>query len=169
MNLQNLKDLYIDQLRDLYSAEEQLLMALPKMAQAASSADLKQAFQHHLDETCQQKQRLDTIFSQMNLSPHGEKCEAMEGLIKEGEETIRTNGDPVVKDAALIAAAQRVEHYEMAGYGTVRTFANELGFDEAKSLLQETLDEEGDANKKLTSIAEGGFLSQGVNQKAMQR
>jgi ferritin-like metal-binding protein YciE len=168
MQLQTLKDVYIDQLRDLYDAENQLISALPKMAQAASSSDLKEAFQHHLEQTQQQKQRLETIFSQMNISPQGEKCEAMEGLIEEGEEIIHASGDPVVKDAALIAAAQRVEHYEMAGYGSVRTYANELGFNDAKSLLQETLDEEGAADKKLTSIAEGGFLSQGINQEAMQ-
>lgn len=167
MQVNTLKDLYIDQLRDLYSAETQLIDALPKMAGAASSSDLKKAFQSHLDETKQQKQRLEQIFSQMGTSPQGETCEAMKGLIKEGEEAIQLNGDPVVRDAALIAAAQRVEHYEMAGYGTVRTFADELGFGDAQSLLQTTLNEEGDANKKLTSIAEGGFLSQGVNQKAM--
>lgn len=167
MQVNTLKDLYIEQLRDLYSAETQLIDALPKMAGAASSSDLKKAFQSHLDETKKQKQRLEQIFSQMGTSPQGETCEAMKGLIKEGEEAIQLNGDPIVRDAALIAAAQRVEHYEMAGYGTVRTFADELGFGDAQSLLQTTLNEEGDANKKLTSIAEGGFLSQGVNQKAM--
>lgn len=167
MQVNTLKDLYIDQLRDLYSAETQLIDALPKMAGAASSSDLKKAFQDHLSETQRQKQRLEQIFSEMGTSPQGETCQAMQGLIKEGEEAIQLNGDTIVRDAALIAAAQRVEHYEMAGYGTVRTFADELGFGSAQSLLQETLDEEGDANKKLTSIAEGGFLSKGVNQKAV--
>ena len=167
MQANTLKDLYIDQLRDLYSAETQLVDALPKMANAASTSDLKKAFQDHLKETQDQKQRLEQIFSEMGTSPQGKTCEAMKGLIKEGEESIKLQGDPAVRDAALIAAAQRVEHYEMAGYGTVRTFANELGFGNAKSLLQRTLDEEGDANKKLTSIAEGGLLSNGVNQKAM--
>ncbi len=167
MQVNTLKDLYINQLRDLYSAETQLIDALPKMASAASTAGLKQAFQDHLQETRNQKQRLEQIFSAIGTSPQGETCKAMEGLIKEGEEAIQLHGDPIVRDAALIAAAQRVEHYEMAGYGTVRTFANELGYGDAKSLLQRTLDEEGDANKKLTSIAEGGLLSEGVNQKAM--
>lgn len=167
MQLHSLKDLYIEQLRDLYSAETQLISALPKMAQAASSADLKKAFQQHLDETRTQKQRLEQIFSEIGSSPQGETCEAMEGLIKEGEEVLHAMGDPKVKDAALIAAAQRVEHYEIAGYGTVRTFADELGFSSAKSLLQKTLDEEGNADKKLTSIAEGGIFSSGINEKAM--
>ena len=169
MQLNTLKDLYIEQLRDLYSAETQLVDALPKMAQAASSADLKKAFQSHLDETKSQKQRLERIFSELGTTPGGETCKAMEGLIKEGEDIIHTSAQASVKDAALIAAAQRVEHYEMAGYGTVRTFANELGYDDAKSLLQMTLDEEGNANKKLNSIAEGGLMSSGINEKAMAR
>jgi len=169
MQLNSLKDLYVEQLRDLYSAETQLVDALPKMAQAASSTDLKKAFQNHLDETRTQKQRLEQIFSEIGTSPEGETCKAMEGLIKEGEQVIQANGDPKVKDAALIAAAQRVEHYEMAGYGTVRTYANELGFSNAKSLLQRTLDEEGNADKKLNSLAEGGIFSTGINEKAMAR
>jgi len=167
MQLNSLKDLYVEELRDLYSAETQLVNALPKMAQAASSSDLKQAFQNHLDETRTQKQRLEQIFSEMGASPQGKTCEAMQGLIKEGEDVIQSMGDPQVKDAALIAAAQRVEHYEIAGYGVVRTFADELGFSNAKSLLQKTLDEEGSADKKLTSIAEGGIFSKGINEKAM--
>lgn len=166
MQVNTLKDLFIDQLRDLYSAETQLVSALPEMANAASSDDLKQAFQSHLDETKRQKQRLEQVFSGLGTSPQGETCKAMEGLIQEGKEAIQLQGDPIVRDAALIAAAQRVEHYEMAGYGTVRTFANELGFNDAQSLLQETLDEEGEANKKLTSIAEGGLLRKGINEKA---
>lgn len=169
MQLNTLKDLYIEQLRDLYSAETQLVAALPKMAQAASSADLKTAFQEHLTETKDQQKRLERIFSELGTSPQGETCEAMEGLIKEGEEIIQAMGQPAVKDAALIAAAQRVEHYEMAGYGTVRTFASELGYDNAKDILQMTLDEEGSANKKLNAIAEGGLLSSGLNEKAMAR
>ena len=166
MQLNTLKDLYIEQLRDLYSAETQLISALPKMAHAASSSALKVAFQDHLQETQQQKQRLEQIFQELGTSPLGETCQAMQGLIEEGEELISTNGDPKVKDAALIAAAQRVEHYEMAGYGTVRTFAKELGFDKAKSLLQQTLDEEGNADKKLNTLAEGGIFSSGINEKA---
>jgi len=167
MNFANMKDLYIDQLRDLYSAENQLLDALPKMAQAASSSELKQAFQDHLEETRGHKQRLEQVFSSLDISPQGQKCEAMEGLIQESDEIIRATGDPTVKDAALIAAACRVEHYEMAGYGSVRTFADELGYGEAKSLLQETLNEEGDADDKLTAIATGGLLSTGINEQAV--
>lgn len=169
MQLNSLKELYVEQLRDLYSAETQLISALPKMAQAASSSALKTAFQQHLDETRTQKQRLEQIFSEMGTSPQGETCEAMEGLIKEGEEVIKATGDAKVKDAALIASAQRVEHYEMAGYGTVRTYANELGFSAAQKLLQTTLDEEGNADKKLNALAEGGIFSTGINEKAMSR
>ncbi|MEZ4711802.1 MAG: ferritin-like domain-containing protein [Caldilineaceae bacterium] len=167
MQLNTMKDLFVDQLRDLYSAEDQLTRALPKMAQAASSSDLQNAFRDHLRETQDQKQRLEQIFSGLGISPQGHTCQAMQGLIKEGEEIINAQANAQVKDAALIAAAQRVEHYEMAGYGTVRTFADELGFDDAKSLLQTTLDEEGSANKKLTSLAEGGLFSSGINEKAM--
>ncbi len=167
MKLNTMKDLYIDQLRDLYSAEDQLLNALPKMAQAASSADLQKAFQDHLGETRNQKQRLEQIFSGLGVVPQGETCQAMQGLIKEGESIINAQADPTVRDAALIAAAQRVEHYEMAGYGSVRTYADELGYSNAKSLLQQTLDEEGAADKKLTSLAQGGLFSSGINQRAI--
>lgn len=167
MKLNTMKDLYIDQLRDLYSAEDQLISALPKMAQAASSSDLQKAFQDHLGETRNQKQRLEQIFSGLGVVPQGETCQAMQGLIKEGEGIINAQADPTVRDAALIAAAQRVEHYEMAGYGTVRTFADELGYSNAKSLLQATLDEEGAADKKLTSLAQGGLFSSGINQRAI--
>ena len=167
MKLNTMKDLYVDQLRDLYSAEDQLISALPKMAQAATSSDLQKAFQDHLSETRGQKQRLEQIFSGLGMSPQGETCQAMQGLIKEGEQIINAQADPTVRDAALIAAAQRVEHYEMAGYGSVRTFADELGFSNAKSLLQQTLDEEGATDKKLTSLAQGGLFSSGINQKAV--
>ncbi|MEZ4617616.1 MAG: ferritin-like domain-containing protein [Caldilineaceae bacterium] len=135
MKLNTMKDLFVDQLRDLYSAEDQLTKALPKMAQAATSSDLQKAFRDHLNETQHQKQRLEQIFSNLGMSPQGETCQAMQGLIKEGEDIINTQADSTVKDAALIAAAQRVEHYEMAGYGTVRTFADELGYSDAKDLL----------------------------------
>ncbi|MBX3011673.1 MAG: ferritin-like domain-containing protein [Caldilineaceae bacterium] len=128
---------------------------------------LKKAFQNHLDETRTQKQRLEQIFSELGSNPQGETCKAMQGLLKEGEDVMQATGDPQVKDAALIAAAQRVEHYEIAGYGTVRTYADELGFSNAKSLLQKTLDEEGEANKKLNSIAEGGLFRTGINEKAL--
>jgi ferritin-like metal-binding protein YciE len=167
MHANSLQELYILELKDLYSAEQQLLQALPLMAQAASSSDLKMGFQQHLEETRKQVERLQQIFSDLGQSPSGETCEAMQGLIQEGQEAIQLQGDPTVRDAALIASAQKVEHYEMAGYGTVRTFANHLGFDSHRSLLQQTLDEEGATDKKLTALAEGGMFSNGINEKAM--
>jgi ferritin-like metal-binding protein YciE len=154
MSLDSLHDLYVDELKDLYSAENQLLKALPKMAKAASVPELKAAFEEHLEITRGQVSRLETIFEELEVSPKGKKCKAMEGLIEEGKEIIEEKGAPAVVDAALIAAAQRVEHYEMAGYGCVRTFANLLGYEQAAALLQETLDEEGEADKKLTELAE---------------
>jgi ferritin-like metal-binding protein YciE len=165
-HLSNLQELFIHELRNLYSAEQQLVTALPKMAQQAHSTDLKDAFNHHLDQTRNHVSRLNEIFSNLGTTGSGEECEAMKGLIKEGEDIMKATGNADVKDAALIAAAQRVEHYEMAGYGTVRTYAEELGYNEAADLLQQTLDEEGKANKKLTSLAEGGLLSSGINKKA---
>lgn len=164
-----LHDLYIEQLRDLYNAEQQLTQALPKMASAATNKDLKEGFEDHLEETHEQIQRLNTIFSELNMAATGKTCQAMAGLVKEGEEAIKEHTDPDVRDAALIAAAQRVEHYEMAGYGTVRAFAKQLGFGNQADLLQQTLDEEGAADKRLTKIAEGGLLSSGVNKQAEVR
>jgi len=154
MKLRSLQDLYVEELKDLYSAESQLLTALPKMAKAASAPELGQAFTDHLKETEGHVERLQTIFERLGSSPKGKKCKAMEGLIEEGKEMISEDAEPSVKDAALIGAAQRVEHYEMAGYGCVRTYASLLGRDEAADLLQQTLDEEGAANKKLTQLAE---------------
>ncbi|MDY3556816.1 ferritin-like domain-containing protein [Gemmata sp. JC717] len=154
MALDSLHDLYVEELKDLYNAENQLLKALPRMAKAASSEELKAAFTEHLAVTQKQVERLEQIFEGLGVSPKGKKCKAMEGLIEEGKEIMQEDGDPSVIDAALIAAAQRVEHYEMAGYGCVRTFANLLGYGDAEALLQETLDEEGEADKKLTELAE---------------
>lgn len=154
MKLSNLQDLYVDELKDLYSAENQILKALPKMIKAASATELQDAFQEHLDVTKGQVTRLEKIFKKLDVSPKGKKCKAMEGLLEEGKELMSEDADPSVMDAALIAAAQRVEHYEMAGYGCVRTFAKLLGHDEAAELLQETLDEEADADKALTELAE---------------
>jgi len=154
MKMESLQELLSHELSDLYSAENQLLKALPKMAKAATSPELKAAFEEHLEETKGQVERLDSVFKKLGESPKRMKCKAMEGLIKEGSEIIEMEGDDAVKDAALIAAAQRVEHYEMAGYGCSRTFAQLLGLDEVADLLQETLDEEGNADKKLTEIAE---------------
>ena len=166
MELQSLNDVLIHELKDLHSAETQLLDALPKMAQAASNDELRQAFEHHLDETRDHVSRLQDIFGQIGTSPSGEMCKGMQGLIKEGEETISAGGDSAAKDAALIAAAQRVEHYEIAAYGTARTLADELGIDDAKELLDQTLDEESSADKLLTKIATGGLLKSGINQQA---
>lgn len=166
MKMNRLSDLYVDQLKDLYSAEKQLVQALPKMAKAATSEELKAGFQQHLEETKTHVSRLEQIFAAIGSSPGRKKCAAMEGLIQEGQEAIELQGDPVVRDAALIAAAQRVEHYEIAAYGTVRTFANHLGFNDQSSLLQMTLDEEGTTDKKLTALAEGSMFSSGINEKA---
>jgi ferritin-like metal-binding protein YciE len=154
MKLDSLRKLYIEELRDLYSAENQLLKALPKMAKAASAPKLQDAFQVHLKETSNQVKRLETIFETLGTRPQGKTCKAMEGLIEEGEELIKEDAEPAIRDAGLIAAAQRVEHYEMAGYGTVRTYARLLNETEAERLLQETLDEEGKTDKKLTQLAE---------------
>lgn len=154
MKLESLRELLVDELKDLYSAENQLVKALPKMAKAAASPELKAAFEEHLEETKGQVDRLVTIFEQLEGSPKGKKCKAMEGLIEEGSDVIDAEGDDSVKDAALICAAQKVEHYEMAGYGCARTFATLLGLDEVADLLQTTLDEEGTADKKLTELAE---------------
>lgn len=154
MKLMTLQDLYVSELKDLYSAEHQLLKALPKMAKAASNPQLAEAFTDHLEETKGQVERLETIFKKLDLSPKGKTCKAMQGLLEEGKEVLEEDAEPGVKDAALIAAAQRVEHYEMAGYGCVRTFARLLGDKQAADLLQETLDEEGTADKKLTDLAE---------------
>jgi ferritin-like metal-binding protein YciE len=155
MTLDHLDDLLVHQLQDLYSAEEQLISALPQMATSASSSQLKNAFQTHLAETKQQKQRLEQIFRLLGHEPQSESCEAMEGLIQEGQEIAAQDGDAFVKDAALIAAAQRVEHYEIAGYGCARTFARQLGRMDVADLLQQTLNEEGKTDKLLTQIAEG--------------
>jgi len=150
----SLEDLLLNQLEDLYDAEHRIIRALPKMSEAAHSPDLKRAIDHHLAQTRQQVDRLDTIFRQLNKSPERETCEAMKGLLREGEEMVDAKGNPDVRDAAIIAAAQRVEHYEMAGYGTARSLAQHLGYAEAVRLLQTTLDEEKEADQKLTQIAE---------------
>lgn len=148
-----LHELWIDQLRDLYSAESQLVDALPKLAEAATAPALKKGFQVHLAETREHVRRLERIFREFKTSPEGKTCAAMKGLVKEGSETIHEDASPEVKDAALIAAAQRVEHYEMAGYGTVRTYAQLMGHRAAAAVLQQTLDEEGATDKKLTAAA----------------
>ena len=150
MKLSTLKDLFVDKLRDLYSAETQLLKALPKMAEAASSRELKRGFEKHLRQTRGHVQRLKKICAQLDVAPTGK---AMQGLIEEGGEVIEEEMDPEVKDAALIATAQRVEHYEIAGYGCVRTYAKLLKNSKAAELLQQTLNEEGETDKALTAMA----------------
>jgi len=154
LTLNTFDDLFLVQIQDLYDAEQRLTKALPKMAEAAVSPRLKSAFQQHLRETEQHVARLEKVFGTLGLTPERETCEAMKGLIAEGDEAVSAQGDPSVKDAALIAAAQRVEHYEMAGYGTVRTLAEQLGRQEVARILQQTLDEEGACDKLLTEIAE---------------
>lgn len=151
--INNLHDAYVDQLRDLYSAETQLIKALPKMAKAATSQDLTNGFQLHLEQTKGHVQRLEQIFEELDEKPTGKKCKAMAGLIEEGAETIEENASPAAKDALLIAAAQRVEHYEMSAYGTAKAFAKLLGEDEAAGILDETLQEEAETNEKLTEIS----------------
>ena len=153
MAIESLKDLFVEELRDLYDAENQLIKALPKMAEASNSEELREAFEEHLEQTKGHAQRLETIFESLGQKAKAKKCKGMEGLIKEGSEMIDEDMDPDVKDAGLIGAAQRVEHYEIAGYGTARTFASQLGEDEAASLLQQTLDEEKETDAKLNDLA----------------
>lgn len=153
MKLAHLEDLFVDELKDLYSAEMQLLKALPKMADAATSKALKRGFQKHLKETERHVERLKKVCAEMDVTPTGKKCAAMEGLINEGQDVIDEDAEPEVKDAALIAAAQRVEHYEMAGYGCVRTYARLLKKGKLAKILQQTLDDEGKTDKALTQLA----------------
>lgn len=153
MKLASLDDLFLHEIRDLHSAEKQLTKSLPKLAKAAHSVKLKKAFEDHLKETEGQLERLDRICELLGKSSRGPSCKAMEGLIEEGSELIKEEADPNVKDAALIGAAQRVEHYEIAGYGTARAFAELLGYSEAAKLLQETLAEEKGADEKLNDLA----------------
>jgi ferritin-like metal-binding protein YciE len=163
MKIKTLHELYVESLRDLYSAETQLVGALPKVAQAASNRDLKAAFEDHLKQTKGHVKRLDEVFEELGEKPTGHTCVAMKGLIKETEEVISDVADKTVLDAALIGAAQKVEHYEIAGYGTARTFAQLMGHARQAKLLQETLNEEGKADALLTRVAESV-----VNAKAEQ-
>ncbi|MCF3648947.1 ferritin-like domain-containing protein [Synoicihabitans lomoniglobus] len=165
--LNNLTDLLVHEIRDLYSAETQLLEALPKMEMAATDADLKTAFHDHLNETKDHVDRLAEAAQILGVEPTGQTCEAMKGLIRESSETIDELANPTVKDAALIAAAQRVEHYEIAAYGSAACFADAVDANDVKKLLGKTLDEEKSADDKLTHIATGGLFSKGINQEAM--
>jgi ferritin-like metal-binding protein YciE len=154
MSVESLEKLLVHELKDLYSAEHQILKALPKMAKAAANAELRDAFETHLKQTEEQVRRLETIFESLEGSPAGKKCKGMEGLVEEGKEVLEEEMPEDLRDAALIGAAQQVDHYEIAAYGTARAFAERLGMRDAVRLLQTTLDEEGEADKRLTSIAQ---------------
>lgn len=168
MQLNTLNDLLLAEINDLYDAERRITEILPKMQVAATHPDLKKAFGDHLEETIEQTRRLDEVYAKLGSSYDGETCQATQGLVKEGEDIINATGDPAVKDAALIGAAQRIEHYEIAGYGTARTLARQLDLGEIADLLQKTLDEEYAADGKLDELAEGGLFSGGINAEAAQ-
>jgi ferritin-like metal-binding protein YciE len=153
MKIETLQDLYMDELRDLYDAEQQIIKALPEMIEAATSEDLKEALTDHLNVTKTQATRLEKIFDEIGEDPEGEKCKGMKGVLTEGSDLVGKVEDGNVRDAAIIASAQRVEHYEMAGYGAARTFADLLGQNTASELLQQTLDEEKEADEKLTELS----------------
>ena len=153
-SLDNMQDLLVEELKDLYDVENRLIDKLPEMKKAATSPQLKQAIEQHVSQTQRQKQRLEQAFRSLNIDPERSTCEGIKGILMEGEILAKADGDPKVKDAAIIAAAQRVEHYEMAAYGAARTFAQHIHRDDVASLLQETLDEEGNTDHELTSLAE---------------
>ena len=163
MQFNSLQDLYLAELKDLYDGENRIIKALPRMAEAANSQDLRSALQEHLQQTRVHAQRLEQIFGTLNESAKGEKCKGLEGIIDEGKDVIdKVDDSPAaVADAAIIAAAQRVEHYEIAAYGTVRTFARRLGFEDQARLLDQTLQEEGETDKKLTTLAES-YINEGA-------
>ena len=162
MGLDSLDSLFLDELKDIYNAEKQILRALPRMAKAAESPELQQAFQKHLKETEGQVQRLERIFKDLGQAARGKKCKGMEGLLEEGKEMMEEDGEGPVIDAALISAAQKVEHYEIAAYGCLRTYANLLGYNQAARLLEQNLAEEEAADKKLTQLGEGGINESAV-------
>jgi ferritin-like metal-binding protein YciE len=166
MQFNSLQDVFAEQLNDLRSAEEQLVRALPKLVGAASSDDLRQAFDEHLGQTRGHLERLQDLLATSGVAQTREVCVGMQGLIEEGSKVVEATGDPLAKDAALIAAAQRVEHYEIAAYGTAATLADLLGLDKAADVLGQTLDEEESADKLLTKIATGGMFRTGINQQA---
>lgn len=165
--MHTLEHLYFEELRDLVSAETQLIAALPKMAKGAHSRELRKAIESHLEQTREHKSRLEKILKAHGEKSTGKHCKGMEGLIAEGAELLKEEGDPAVLDAAIIAAAQRVEHYEIAGYGSARTFASKLGFADDKVLLQQTLDEEGQTDLALTRLALGEHGEKGINEEAL--
>ncbi|UOB16732.1 YciE/YciF ferroxidase family protein [Abyssalbus ytuae] len=161
--MKTLEDLFEHQLKDLYSAEDQLMEALPKMVKNAKDKKLKKAFEDHLEETKEHKKRIKNICEKLGIEPTGEKCKAMEGLIKEAESFLEEDTDDDVLNAGLIAEAQRVEHYEISGYGTAVRYARELGHDEIANTLQKTLNEEYDADKKLNQMAEGRLNEEAIS------
>src|SRR5271154_1311863 len=164
MKIETLEELFLEQIEDLYDAEQRLVKALPKMAEASTSAPLRQAFESHLEQTKGHVRRLETIFRELGKDSKAKTCEAMKGLIEEGQDAIDDIETSALRDAGIIAVANRVEHYEMAGYGSARAFAQTLGLETAASLLEETLQEEKDADQKLTLLAEGM-----VNEDAFRR
>ncbi len=166
MSLSSLNDLLSEQIQDMYDAEQQLLQALPEMASAAHTKELKMAFQEHQQETREQVSRLNRVCELLSITPGQKKCEGMAGLLREGEEIMRKQGDPAVKDAALIAAAQKVEHYEIAAYGAINAWAEQLDQDEAKDLLGKNLESEKKSDKNLTKLATGSIFHSGINREA---
>lgn len=166
MSIKTLKDVYVEQLKDMYSAEKQLTDALPKMAKAASNSELQTAFQSHLAETEAHLEAVRAILDELDENPTSTKCKAMAGLIEEGSDIIKEDGDADAKDAALIVAAQKVEHYEIASYGSLRTFAKSLGDEKAERVLQTILDQEYEADQKLDNLAEGVHQKAGINMAA---
>jgi len=154
MKLNDLHDLYLAEIKDLYDGEQRIVKALPKMAENANSSDLRNAFEVHLNQTRQHVARLEQIFQKLDETPKGQKCKGIEGIIDEGEDMMDKDAPPAVADAALISAAQRVEHYEIAAYGSVRAYARRLGLEDHVQLLQQTLDEETETDRQLTSLAE---------------
>lgn len=168
MKAQNLHDLFIMELQDLYDAEQQIINALPTMINKASHSDLKQALEEHLTVTQEQVSRLQQIAKDLDINPKGKSCKGMEGIISEGEKLLKDLTSSAVTDAAIIAAAQKVEHYEIAGYGTALAYAREMNHQDAANLLEQTLEEESDTDEQLTSLATGGLLSTGINEQASE-
>lgn len=166
MKNEKLQELFVSELKDILNAERQIIAGLPEAIHAAESKELKQGLEKHLKETLVQVDRLEKVFHMINEEPQEVPCEAMQGLIEEVKDSIQEHAKSPLRDAALISKLQRIEHYEISVYGTLRTFAKELGLDKAKKLLEQTLDEESNADKDLTKIAEGGLIFSGVNRKA---
>jgi ferritin-like metal-binding protein YciE len=170
VEFKSLSDVLVEEVADLYSAEQQLVEGLPRLAAAAHSYELRDALEAHLEQTRGHVERLKQVAVEIGLAMPGQTtCEAMRGLVADAAKTAEATGDAVAIDAALIGAAQRIEHYELAAYGTARVLARELNFDAAASLLDQTIDEERDADKQLTKLAEGGLLSSGINRMAANR